>query len=236
MSSGGVSSNESDIARWRIGARHLGAGPRGRPATACSGAYRLHIGPAAVHWTGFYIGLNAGGGFGSSTGYTCRIAEEIYGRRPHGRRSNWRQLPDRRICARRRRRHRLAEPSRRPDWRHLCPRRGWRLFHCQHTARHDPWPGRLCSPAHSVLRHRRRRLHQRQTVYGSIALRGGTEAGWTAGAGIEYAITENWTTKLEYLYASFQNATCNAGSCGGLAPASVSFNENIVRLGVNYKF
>jgi len=60
--------------------------------------------------------------------------------------------------------------------------------------------------------------------------------GGVVGAGIEYAITYNWTVKLEYLYASFQNATCNAGSCGALAPANVSFNESILRLGVNYKF
>ena len=52
-----------------------------------------------------------------------------------------------------------------------------------------------------------------------------------------------WTAKFEYLYASFQSANCNSGSCSvgnavvpGLAPATVSFNENIVRAGVNYKF
>jgi outer membrane immunogenic protein len=76
---------------------------------------------------------------------------------------------------------------------------------------------------------------------------GGTETGWTAGGGIEYAMTDNWTAKVEYLFASFQNATCNAGSCSagnaalaggfpGVAPAAVSLHENIVRAGVNYKF
>jgi outer membrane immunogenic protein len=73
---------------------------------------------------------------------------------------------------------------------------------------------------------------------------GGTEAGWTAGGGIEYAMTDNWTAKVEYLYASFQNATCNASACAAplavpamaIAPATVSFHENIVRAGVNYKF
>ena len=78
---------------------------------------------------------------------------------------------------------------------------------------------------------------------GSLPYGGGTEAGWTAGGGVEYAITDNWTAKAEYLYASFQKATCNSSSCSvgnavvpGLAPASVSFRENIVRAGVNYKF
>ena len=82
---------------------------------------------------------------------------------------------------------------------------------------------------------------------GSLPYGGGSEAGWTAGAGIEYAFTDNWTTKIEYLYAGFQKATCNASSCSagnaalaggfpGVSPASVSFHENVVRAGVNYKF
>src|SRR5580700_11683658 len=78
---------------------------------------------------------------------------------------------------------------------------------------------------------------------GALPYGGGSEPGWTAGGGIEYAFTDNWTAKFEYLYASFQSATCNSGSCSvgnafvpGLAPATVSFKENIVRAGVNYKF
>jgi outer membrane immunogenic protein len=81
---------------------------------------------------------------------------------------------------------------------------------------------------------------------GALPFSGGSEPGWTAGGGIEYAFTDNWTAKFEYLYASFQSATCSAGGCyggglgapplPGLAPATVSFNENIVRAGVNYKF
>jgi opacity protein-like surface antigen len=36
---------------------------------------------------------------------------------------------------------------------------------------------------------------------------GGSEPGWTAGAGIEYAMTDNWTVKFEYLFADFEKAT-----------------------------
>ena len=39
---------------------------------------------------------------------------------------------------------------------------------------------------------------------GALTFGGGTEPGWTAGGGVEYAITDNWTAKIEYLYASFQ--------------------------------
>ena len=79
---------------------------------------------------------------------------------------------------------------------------------------------------------------------GALSYGGGSEVGWTGGGGIEYAITDNWTAKVEYLYAGFEKATCNASACApvgavptfAFAPVSVSFHENVVRLGVNYKF
>jgi outer membrane immunogenic protein len=61
-----------------------------------------------------------------------------------------------------------------------------------------------------------------------------TKVGWTAGAGVEAAFTENWTGKLEYLYADFSSASCGA-TCGG-APVNVTLTESLIRAGVNYKF
>jgi outer membrane immunogenic protein len=66
-----------------------------------------------------------------------------------------------------------------------------------------------------------------------------TELGWTAGAGIEGAITDNLTAKVEYLYAGFEKSSCPAASCGltpAAAPVSVGLNESMVRVGLNYKF
>ena len=61
--------------------------------------------------------------------------------------------------------------------------------------------------------------------------------GWTAGAGIEFAFADNWTAKVEYLYASVGTMTCNTpANCGTSVPVSVSLAENIVRAGINYKF
>ena len=67
--------------------------------------------------------------------------------------------------------------------------------------------------------------------------------GWTAGAGIEYAFADFWTAKFEYLFVDFTSIDCtNSGACGFVLPShvaannSISFSENIVRLGVNYKF
>ena len=63
------------------------------------------------------------------------------------------------------------------------------------------------------------------------------EFGWTAGAGIEFALAQNWTAKVEYLYVSLQIGSCSTGCpAPGPAGATVSLNENLARVGVNYKF
>ena len=59
-------------------------------------------------------------------------------------------------------------------------------------------------------------------------------AGWTAGVGLEYGILGPWSAKIGYLYADLGNSTCGAASCG--VDTSVSFKTSIVRLGVNYRF
>jgi outer membrane immunogenic protein len=67
-----------------------------------------------------------------------------------------------------------------------------------------------------------------------------TEFGWAAGAGIEVAIAQNWTTKVEYLYVDLANGSCTtACGSGGSPPSpsqSVSFTESLVRASINYKF
>jgi len=42
-----------------------------------------------------------------------------------------------------------------------------------------------------------------------------TEAGWTAGVGLEYAFAPNWTAKAEYLFVDLANASCGFANCGG---------------------
>jgi outer membrane immunogenic protein len=58
-----------------------------------------------------------------------------------------------------------------------------------------------------------------------------TQAGWTAGLGIEAAFADHWTAKIEYLYADLGTGTCTI--CGG---TSVGLTDNLIRGGVNYKF
>ena len=56
-------------------------------------------------------------------------------------------------------------------------------------------------------------------------------AGWTAGAGIEAAFADNWTARVEYLFVDLSNATFSTG-----AAPTVTFDANLIRLGVDYKF
>jgi outer membrane immunogenic protein len=61
-----------------------------------------------------------------------------------------------------------------------------------------------------------------------------TSAGWTVGVGIEGALINNWSAKLEYLYTDFGSTKC-ALFC---LPAGTTFDYTMrgVRAGLNYRF
>jgi outer membrane immunogenic protein len=61
-----------------------------------------------------------------------------------------------------------------------------------------------------------------------------TQVGWTAGGGVEVGISGPWTAKIEYLYVDLGKANCSAATCG--TSTDVSFNSNVVRAGINYRF
>jgi outer membrane immunogenic protein len=62
-----------------------------------------------------------------------------------------------------------------------------------------------------------------------------TMIGWTVGGGLEYAFLGNWTAKVEYLYVDLGKFDCGT-ACGAVVTDNVSFKENIVRAGLNYRF
>ena len=88
-----------------------------------------------------------------------------------------------------------------------------------------------------------------QTSLNGLPVQTNPEFGWTVGAGLEWAFADNWTAKVEYLFVDLaQNAACNHGySCGYEAALDamhsaanannvVKLNENIIRVGVNFKW
>jgi outer membrane immunogenic protein len=79
-------------------------------------------------------------------------------------------------------------------------------------------------------------------AYGDMKISDGTgsasttRAGWALGGGVEWAVVGPWTAKLEYIYADLGKATCGAPTCNPTDPFDVKFNTSIVRAGLNYRF
>jgi outer membrane immunogenic protein len=77
---------------------------------------------------------------------------------------------------------------------------------------------------------------------------GSDRLGWTAGLGVETSLTwfgihaPNWSIKLEYLYVDLGSVTNTfvAPNANGSASYTFTgqdhFRENIVRVGLNYRF
>jgi outer membrane immunogenic protein len=61
-----------------------------------------------------------------------------------------------------------------------------------------------------------------------------THSGWTAGGGLEWGFAPNWSAKFEMLYMQLNNTTFN--TVQGEGPRSVPLNDTIARVGINYRF
>jgi outer membrane immunogenic protein len=59
-----------------------------------------------------------------------------------------------------------------------------------------------------------------------------TSVGWTAGLGMEYAITDNWSAKVEYLHVDLGDNSFT------VEDTDIEFNNefDLFRVGVNYRF
>ena len=77
-----------------------------------------------------------------------------------------------------------------------------------------------------------------------LGVRSSTRIGWAAGAGLEYALTDNLSVKAEYLYAELDGlhgAAVSFSPIPGAAPAYGNFSSgrygiHLARAGVNWKF
>jgi outer membrane immunogenic protein len=71
-------------------------------------------------------------------------------------------------------------------------------------------------------------LHARNTAAGVSEWK--TEVGWAAGAGLEVAMTRNWTARAEYLYVDLDERPYL------LTGQSHGIDSSLLRFGVNYRF
>ena len=65
-----------------------------------------------------------------------------------------------------------------------------------------------------------------------------TKTGWTVGGGIEGRLSGNWTGKIEYLYMDLGTVSGTVVNTPALVGANWSsrITDNILRVGLNYKF
>jgi opacity protein-like surface antigen len=61
-----------------------------------------------------------------------------------------------------------------------------------------------------------------------------TPFGWTVGAGIEYGLTHNWSARLEYDFIDLSNSNLTLTGLAGSSPLSVNYTLQRFLLGVNY--
>ena len=199
------------------------------PRMAPQPYYKAPIAVPVYNWTGFYIGINGGGAFGTSnwdTNGSRNISGGLVGG-TIGYNYQWGQA--------------VFGVEGDIDWASIsgtssnatCP------FGCKTS---DTWlstvRGRLGYAADRFMP-----FVTGGAAFGDIrastpgfAAASSTNAGWTLGGGLEGAITQNWTAKVEYLYVDLGKFNCGLNCGAGLVNDNVSFHTNILRAGVNYKF
>ena len=178
-------------------------------------------------WTGFYVGINGGGGWGSSqwdavnsfdvsggliggtVGYNWQFGQVVVGAEGD---IDWSGIKG--------------------DDHGAVPRR---MRDAQQMARHRPRAAGLCLRPLSALLHRWSRAwrHQRHPPVlpgGSI-----TNVGWTVGAGLEVGLVSNVSVKAEYLFVDLGNFNCGL-NCALAPSGNVSFTTSVFRAGANVRF
>src|SRR5262245_8649623 len=77
-------------------------------------------------------------------------------------------------------------------------------------------------------------------VTGNFQSLSNTTLGWTAGAGVDIALSSNWSARLEYLHIRANDLNSAAPIPGflgaGQVTESAAFRDNIIRVGLNYRF
>jgi outer membrane immunogenic protein len=167
------------------------------------------------NWSGFYLGVNGGGGWGDSdssngfrglvggtVGYNYQISQAVFGLEGD---IDWSDLSRDGNCS-------GFSCENRNNW--LSTVRGRFGFAFDRFLPYVTGGAAFGDIKTSVAR---------------IGDTNATKTGWTVGGGLEAAIAGPWTAKVEYLHVDLGSGDSPVGS-------SESFITNIVRAGINYRF
>ena len=166
-------------------------------------------------WSGFYLGVNGGGGWGDSSssgrfgglvggtvGFNYQVSQAVFGFEGD---IDWSDLSRNGSCA-------PVSCESRNDW--LSTVRG-RVGYA--VDRFMPYvTGGVA-------------FGDVKTSVAGFGESNATKTGWTVGGGLEAAIIGPWTAKVEYLYVDLGSGDSPVGS-------TENFKTNIVRAGVKYRF
>jgi outer membrane immunogenic protein len=205
--------------------------PAARAADIVHPSYKApaYVAPAAANWTGFYLGINGGYGFGSSDwddpaisldpsgglagatlGYNWQTGSWVWGLEGD---IDWADIKGDTACG-------IGTCETKAEWLGTARLRvgyaGW-----------NNWLPYFTGGAAFAG------LKADNSLSGTTASK--TQLGWTAGVGVEYAFRSNWSAKIEYLYADLGSFDCST-ACSLVTPDNVSFKVNLIRAGINYRF
>ncbi len=184
-----------------------------------------YLPPPPYNWTGFYVGINGGGGWGRSDfsapfstgsfntsgglvggtlGYNWQMGQAVFGLEGD---VDWSNIRGSAACG-----GGVTVCETRNDWLGTFRGRVGYAFD-----RFLPYvTGGLA-------------VGDIKTSIAGLGSTNDTKAGWTVGGGIEAAIAGPWTAKVEYLYVDL-------GRGGSILGSDAKFTTNIVRAGLNYRF
>jgi len=182
------------------------------------------------NWTGFYIGINGGGGWGSSSWDSTGSFDTSGGLVGGTIGYNWQTGPW------------VLGLEGDIDWANI-----------KGTTNVPGCVGGGCSSENTWLGTTRGRVgyafdRWMPYVTGGVAFgdvdathsgatgQSSTQVGWTAGAGFEFAVVNNVTAKVEYLHYDLGSFQCGLNCGNGFVNDNVNFNANVVRGGVNLRF
>lgn len=196
----------------------------------------------AYNWTGFYIGVNGGGGWGRTdfqfSNGTPNANHDLSGGFAGGQIGyNWQAGPW------------VFGLEADGDWANLsgsalCPNPA---FACASNVRDlASFRGRVGYAVNNVLFYGTGGAGYANAHYTTLS--GGVPAatttgvfnddrwGYAAGAGIEYGFAPNWSAKVEYMHYGFGTDTAPVGTLGVFFTAALRLNVDTVKAGINYRF
>ncbi|MDE2378446.1 outer membrane beta-barrel protein [Bradyrhizobium sp.] len=195
--------------------------------------------PAVVYnWTGFYIGVNGGGGWGrqrwqyagaavdtnhdisgglagGQVGYNWQAGAWVFGLEADG---DWADINGSAAC---------------PNAAFVCATNVRTLA---------SFRGRLGYAAGPVLFYGTGGAGFADARYSATAPGGpnffysSDRWGYAAGAGIEWGFMPNWSAKFEYMHYGFGTWTAPAGALSALSSADLRLDIDTFKVGINYRF